>query len=505
MVSSRAADGTVRRYSSTLVYSEHDRLDAYVKIRSTQQQIAEELVHVSVIASPMPRDNQKTQHTRPKKKYQRSQSPAAKAKRKIQNRIAQQNHRRRMKEQSNSSPREQTNDQGSVSDLSIASTAAMDGMSDSMDVSLSNAPSNPFPLTTLDPLLENLSASISFQPDPNAFMFRFPESCTCNPMTGPCPYHLDEIKFKMSIDAVSNPSPGMFSMSAPPLVDPALTAVTMDRNGTSAFMLDPASLPQPTPLQQKRAESSSVTSMPSPHNYRVEKRASNRSRSSTSSSKTSNRPSLSSSIDRPNSSSPAHSLSSTRSSPLIPEETPDDAVSHNTARFTKVLGACREAEFPDFDTMASTYYTCTLEKSSVPEMAQRASRSRRLPRVMKSLHASSKTWPRYESRGVHEAATEHAKSVYDEELQEVTRHLDQRMQEDNLSALHELRRNPDKDRAMAQLTSLPEEVEIVVQDKAPMLWSLLTELAGPESLYCDKVSHAVVALLINGRRSQWSN
>ncbi|EAT85929.2 hypothetical protein SNOG_07278 [Parastagonospora nodorum SN15] len=103
-------------------------------------------------------------------------------------------------------------------------------------------------------------------------------------------------------------------------------------------------------------------------------------------------------------------------------------VSHNTARFTKILATCREAEFTDFDSMASTYYTCTLEKSSVPEMAQRASRSRHLPRVMQNLHANSKTWPRYESRGIHEAATEHAKSVYEEELQEVTRGLDERMQ-----------------------------------------------------------------------------
>jgi hypothetical protein len=186
----------------------------------------------------------------------------------------------------------------------------------------------------------------------------------------------------------------------------------------------------------------------------------------------------------------------------------DEPVSHNTARFTKILAACREADFTDFDSMASTYYTCTLEKSSVPEMAQRASRSRRLPRVMQSLHANSKTWPRYESRDIHEAATEHAKSVYEEELQEVTRGLDESMLADNLLALHELRRNPggsEKGRAMAQLTSLPEHVEMLVQDKAPKLWSLLMELARPESLYCDKVSHAVVALLINGRQSQWNN
>jgi hypothetical protein len=414
-----------------------------------------------------------------------------------------------MKEQSNSSPPEQTNDQSSVSDLPIACMASMDGMSVSMEATLPNAPPNPFPITSLDPTLDNLSAPISFQSDPNQFMFSFPESCTCNPMSGPCPYHLDEMKFRMMMDAASNPAPDMYPIKATtPLSDPTPMAITVDQNCPSPFMLDTAPLPQLPPLQQRRSEPSSATSMPLSHSHRVEKRPSHRSRRSTSSSKSSNRPSLNSSVGHPNSSSPAYSLSSARSSPIIPEEIPDDAVSHNTARFTKILAACREAEFADFDSMASTYYTCTLEKSSVPEMAQRASRSRRLPRVMKSLHASSKAWPRHESRGIHEAATEHAKSVYEEELQEVTRHLDQRMQADNLSALHELRRNPggsEKDRAMAQLTSLPEDVEMVVQDKAPKLWSLLTELAGPESLYCDKVSHAVVALLINGRQSQWSN
>jgi hypothetical protein len=384
----------------------------------------------------------------------------------------------------------------------------MDAMSGSTEPTFSNAPSNSFPVTSLDPMLDNLSTSVSFQPDPNQFMMPYPESCTCNPVTGPCPFHLDEIQFKMMMDAVNNPAPDMFTMKAPTLAEPTPIAVTVDQNSTQAFTLDSASLSQQTLPHQRRSNSSSATSMPSPHSHRVEKRSSHRSRSSTSSSRTSSRPSLSSSNDRPSSSSPTYSLSSRRSSPVIPDDTYNNSASHNTARFTTILSACREAEFADFDSMAATYYTCTLEKSSVPEMAQRASRSRRLPRFMNSLHASSKTWPRYESRGIHEAATEHAKSVYEEELQEVTRHLDQRMQADNLSALHELRKNPggsDKDRAMAQLTSLPEDVEMVVQDKAPRLWSLLTELAGPESLYCDKVSHAVVALLINGRQSQWSN
>ena len=53
---------------------------------------------------------------------------------------------------------------------------------------------------------------------------------------------------------------------------------------------------------------------------------------------------------------------------------------------------------------------------------------------------------------------------------------------------------------LAQLTTMPENVEAAVQDEAPNLWSLFTELAGPQGLYCDRVSQGVLALLINGRR-----
>ena len=52
-----------------------------------------------------------------------------------------------------------------------------------------------------------------------------------------------------------------------------------------------------------------------------------------------------------------------------------------------------------------------------------------------------------------------------------------------------------------QLNAMPEDVvEAVVQDEAPHLWSLLTELAGPQGFYCDQVSQRVLALLINGQQ-----
>lgn len=62
--------------------------------------------------------------------------------------------------------------------------------------------------------------------------------------------------------------------------------------------------------------------------------------------------------------------------------------------------------------MVAEYYTTSFEKSSVPAMAQRASRGRRLGKVLKDVHESSNLWPRWEARGFRESAMESA-SKYD--------------------------------------------------------------------------------------------
>lgn len=38
--------------------------------------------------------------------------------------------------------------------------------------------------------------------------------------------------------------------------------------------------------------------------------------------------------------------------------------------------------------------------------------------------------------------------------------------------------------------------------QSPYLWSLLTELAGPQGLYCDRVAQSALALLLHARRNQ---
>lgn len=161
-----------------------------------------------------------------------------------------------------------------------------------------------------------------------------------------------------------------------------------------------------------------------------------------------------------------------------------------TEQFKQVLEATRAAGFPDFDRMVSAYYTSSFEKGSVPYMAQRASRSRRLGNVLKDVHENSTQWPRWEARGFRDETVESAKSVCVEEIEKISRRLGR------MPGGFEGQSN-----ILARSTSLPEDIESAVQDEAPHLWSLLTELAGPQSLYCDRISHAVLALLANGRRN----
>lgn len=80
----------------------------------------------------------------------------------------------------------------------------------------------------------------------------------------------------------------------------------------------------------------------------------------------------------------------------------------DTTRFNTILEAVRAAGFPEFDSMVTAYYTTAFEKSSIPDMAQRASRGRRLTKVVKDVHESSKRWPRWEARGFRESTMESA-------------------------------------------------------------------------------------------------
>jgi hypothetical protein len=70
----------------------------------------------------------------------------------------------------------------------------------------------------------------------------------------------------------------------------------------------------------------------------------------------------------------------------------------------------QEAGFSDMDSMIAAYYSCSFEKSSWPDMAQKASRTRRLSKLLVELHETSDSWPKWQSRmfreGIMECASE---------------------------------------------------------------------------------------------------
>ena len=158
--------------------------------------------------------------------------------------------------------------------------------------------------------------------------------------------------------------------------------------------------------------------------------------------------------------------------------------------------------------MVAAYYTTSFEKGSMPDMAQRASRARRLSKMLKDVHESSSHWPRWEARGLRESTVESAstysilfvpqnspfsawafsntwrlllltifaESVCAEEIEHIAQHLDnadQPNEADLLSALNDNSMNAmaidgdggEETKCLSQLTSLPEDVEAAVQDE----------------------------------------
>jgi hypothetical protein len=387
------------------------------------------------------------------------------------------------------------------------------GMPDDMNFSSAPAWSSFDSMMPVDPMLANLNlqAGENFASNSAPYVFPFPEGCTCSAMTGPCARHLEEIKFQMSANGVSTPPTNLMPFSASPnpqgLISPALSAVAF-MDAPSPFCLDGTVTPQQTPPMPQHKSSVSLSTPSSTHSYRVEKRPTHRHRRSTTSSVKSTPTSNMSSAAPSEQGSSTPATEHTNSPISSTASTAHDPTTRNTTRFNAILAAVRDAGFADFDSMVSTYYTTTFSKSSVPDMAQRASRSRRLPRLMQNLHASSKTWARWEARGFRDSVTACAAHVYVDEMRRVAEHLEMSGEGDALSALHRLRESglavdkSEESRLMAVLTTLPEGAA-AVQDEAPRLWGLVTELAGTEGLFCDRVGQAVVALLVNGRRSQW--
>lgn len=94
--------------------------------------------------------------------------------------------------------------------------------------------------------------------------------------------------------------------------------------------------------------------------------------------------------------------------------------SESETQIRTVMDAVRRAGFQDFEQMVVVYYTSQFERGSVCAMQQSVSRSRHLKSMLDRLQQSSSQWPRWESRGLHEAISGAAASVCSNELNSVS-------------------------------------------------------------------------------------
>ena len=340
-------------------------------------------------------------------------------------------------------------DQSSVSEavdsLEAFSSQPLSPLMDALmadDVSFKST--SPYP--NLDPLIPQMPGS-----DSNPFSFPLSHGCGCNGVTGPCARHLEEIKsqvFNNSMTAQAHfTSPYARGPQGSTQFEGSLDLPAVAFDGSSSGGID-ISLPQESQPQQPSSHPlATTTSAPSPKEIGLPLTSLgsltqlNKTAFSSNDSLLSHRHSSSSSVSRQSVKSP---LSSARGTPITPPTSEDsisfsngtsspsqfearrrDSRSHSissihrkssdntasetdTARFKTILESVNAAGFADFDRMVAAYYTTSFDKGSVPEMAQRASRGRRLGKVVKDVHKSSRRWPRWEARGFRESAMESA-------------------------------------------------------------------------------------------------
>ncbi|KAE8150728.1 hypothetical protein BDV25DRAFT_107033 [Aspergillus avenaceus] len=446
-------------------------------------------------SSPSAADNSTC---RPRKKGGRSQSPRAMERRRLQNRIAQRNHRRRMKERTAA---------GNMDDIqepqttSISQPASSDNSNKTNTHNTSSQPfsssssssSHTMDTTFLTDDLHKSSMSLGFDPMmpqvtegealssiPGLDLFPMSSSCTCNVVTGPCAGHLEEIRSQVLRSPMATPN----SQSMPRL------------RATPGSSYQDASN-QPAQYMESSPISVDLTSS---HDSRSHQLApSTASRSSSSSAR---------SIPSPGISNRESSKRSRAARSPSSGSTVSNAVVQNTARFKTILDVVRSAGFADFDRMAAAYYTAQFEKDSLPDITQRASRGWRLNKLLQELHESSRNWSPWESRGLREGVIESATMECIDEIDRIANGHFQGCNSDSSSESMDIKGNVSDSStgvgSLACLPTLPDMVDSAVQDTAPYLWGLVTELAGPESIHCNRVSNAVLSLLADARRSQYS-
>jgi hypothetical protein len=275
-------------------------------------------------------------------------------------------------------------------------------------------------MPALDPMMFHMPGNST----PNPYNFPMASFCGCNGATGPCARHLDEIRSQLFQSTQhfsrqnSRPNAGFNS----PVVHPMHDTVMEENFGNMEHLRHtqvsdraPLSMSLPTPgyvvilkvFDHRSCKTDPKISDEFPPFLRSSVDTTG---SSIKSSKNSTRsPASSKSSYAPSTRQSNKSMQSGERSASSepPPSDASDSRSRNTRRLTPILEAVQEAGFPD---MVAAYYSSSFEKNSFPDMAQKASRSRRLSKLLVELHEISDSWPKWQSRmfreGIMECASE---------------------------------------------------------------------------------------------------
>ncbi|KAI4188224.1 MAG: hypothetical protein LQ348_003962, partial [Seirophora lacunosa] len=403
-------------------------------------------------------------------------------------------------------------------------TSSLSQTTDAMMAEEMTVKPNESPWQPLDPMIPPQMPGCDAS---NPFAFSLAQGCTCNGMTGPCARHLEEIRFQAFNAAMPTQLPRFMpthtrNTTCTSQYEGSPNLLGLDFTAPDMFRSIPQQQSQGILHHRPDGPSSSpkttITSISNPDNNNSSStnrgpRPCHRSNSSAGE-PIPTRPSTRTNSKR---SAPSPMRSSTSGVPITPPTSEDSSSStsrskstlsdleeagpdrkrrckstsgekpSDTTRFNTILEAVRAAGFPEFDSMVTAYYTTAFEKSSIPDMAQRASRGRRLAKVVKDVHESSNRWPRWEARGFRESTMESAKAICVDEIEKVAQHLESAHGDHTLdeaeqppSALNlshigttdaaamPLGSNggtSQESRLLVQLRTLPEDVEAAAQDE----------------------------------------
>ncbi|RDL35916.1 uncharacterized protein BP5553_06528 [Venustampulla echinocandica] len=191
-------------------------------------------------------------------------------------------------------------------------------------------------------------------------------------------------------------------------------------------------------------------------------------------------------------------------------------VSSRSSQYQYILSCVQRAGFENFDSMVSDYYTCQFEKNSVADRAQKTSRGKHLCSVLSNLHEHSREWTTSESRGFRDQIIKAAEGIYDEEFTRFAQRRekktprkqsdpafsrDQKSLESSGSSAHE---DGDEDHSRLLSGGIPNsgtlgELHRLYPNKLPNVWALLTELAGASGAQAEAATLMATSLLHHTR------